>query len=301
MFAAGPRCPDRKNIYGLFTAGRMFPGLEKLKLKSIRALRAINDLSFRQRVMLLLGLFAVVLFLIGLLEPMPQDPGYHLFADSRTVFGIPNFNDVASNLGFAVAGIVGLVLVAGTRHTIFACPPDIRPYAIFFVAITLVSIGSAYYHWAPSNERLFWDRLPMSMAFMAISSAVVADRIDSRAGNGWLLLVMLAAGAASLIYWNWTESSGQGDLRFYALVQFYPMAALPLIIGLFPRFRYTAGRYLAWMIFWYGSAKVLEHFDGEVFALLGHTVSGHTLKHLAAAVAPMVIVHMLLAQKRSSA
>ena len=271
-----------------------------LKLNSIRAVRAINDLSFRQRIMLLLGLFAVVLFLIAMLEPRPQDPEYHLFADNRAFFGIPNFNDVVSNLGFATAGIVGILLVAGSRHSLFACPPDIRPYAIFFVAITLVSIGSAYYHWAPSNERLFWDRLPMSMAFMAISSAVVADRIDARAGNGWLLLVMLAAGAASLVYWNWTESAGRGDLRFYALVQFYPMAALPLIIGLFPRFRYTAGRYLAWMILWYASAKVLEHFDGEVFALLGHTVSGHTLKHLAAAVAPIVIVRMLLAQKRSS-
>ena len=273
---------------------------DALKLKSIRAVRAIKDFSFRQRIMLLLGLFGVVLFLIGMLEPRPQDPEYHLFADNRAFFSIPNFNDVTSNLGFAMAGIVGLLLVVWARHTIFGCPSDTRPYAIFFVAITLVSIGSAYYHWAPSNERLFWDRLPMAAAFMAISSAVVADRIDSRAGNGWLLLLMLAAGAASLVYWDWTESIGRGDLRFYALVQFYPMAALPLIIGLFPRFRYTAGRYLAWMILWYGLAKVLEHFDGEIFELLGHTVSGHTLKHLAAAVAPIVIIRMLLAQKRPS-
>lgn len=268
-------------------------------LKSMRAVRAINDLSFRQCVMLLLGLLVVVVLVIGTLEPIPQDPAYHRFADSRALFGIPNFNDVVSSLGFAVAGIMGLLPVARARHTIFARPPDIRPYVIFFVAITLVSIGSAYYHWAPSNERLFWDRLPMSAAFMAISSAVVADRIDSRAGNGWLLMLMLAAGAASLVYWNWTESSGQGDLRFYALVQFYPMAALPLIIGLFPRFRYTAGRYLAWMILWYGLAKVLEHFDREVFELLGHAVSGHTLKHLAAAVAPIVILRMLLSRARS--
>jgi hypothetical protein len=265
--------------------------------KLISAGRIINDLSFRQRVMLLLGLLVVVVFVIGALEPIPQDPEYHLFADGRAIFGIPNFNDVVSNLGFAVAGIVGMLLMARARPGIFARPPDARPYAIFFAAMPLVCIGSAYYHWAPSNERLFWDRLPMSVAFMAISSAVVADRIDSRAGNGWLLVVMLAAGAASLVYWDWTESLGQGDLRFYALVQFYPMVALPLIVGLFPHFRYTAGRFLAWVILWYGLAKVFEHFDGEIFELLGHTVSGHTLKHLAAAVVPIVIVRMLLSQR----
>ena len=194
-------------------------------LKSIRAVRTINDLSCRQRILLLLGLLAVVVFMIVALEPIPQDSAYHLFADGRAIFGIPNFNDVVSNLGFAVTGIVGMLFLVGARPGIFAYPSDVRPYAIFFVAITLVGIGSAYYHWAPSDERLFWDRLPMSAAFMAISSAVVADRIDARAGNGWLLLVMLAAGAASLIYWNWTESLGRGDLRFYALVQFYPMVA----------------------------------------------------------------------------
>jgi len=272
-----------------------------IRVRAIGAVRAINDLTFRQRVLLLLGLLLVVFFVILMLEPIPQDPDYHLFADSRTFFGIPNFNDVTSNLGFAAAGLLGLLLVAGwSRHTTFSRSPDARPYLIFFAGIALVSVGSAYYHLAPTNERLFWDRLPMSVGFMAISSAIVADRIDQRAGNGWLLLLMLAAGAASLIYWNWTESLGQGDLRFYALVQFYPMVALPIIIGLFPRFRYTAGRYVAWMVVWYGLSKVFEHFDAEIFDLLGHTISGHTLKHLAAAVAPIVIVRMLLSQRLAS-
>ena len=31
----------------------------------------------------------------------------------------------------------------------------------------LTAIGSAYYHWRPTTERLVWDRLPMSMAFGA--------------------------------------------------------------------------------------------------------------------------------------
>jgi len=244
----------------------------------------------------------VVVFIIGMLEPFAQDPAYHRFADSRSFLGIPNFNDVVSNLAFAIVGMLGLATVAGgARNAIFAQAADARPYLIFFLGIALISLGSAFYHWAPSNERLFWDRLPMSMSFMAMSAAVVADRIDARAGNGWLLYLLLGVGAASLLYWNWTESLGRGDLRFYALVQFYPMVAVPLIIGLFARHRYTIARYLVWMILWYAVSKLLEHFDDEVFELLGHTLSGHTLKHLAAAVAPLVVLRMLQAQRSAAA
>ena len=270
-------------------------------MNSVRKRRPISDLTFGQRILLLLSLLIVVIFVIAMLEPIPQDPAYHLFADSRTFFGIPNFNDVVSNIGFTLAGALGLFAVAGgRRRDIFLKASHARPYLIFFVGIALVSLGSAFYHWAPSNERLFWDRLPMSMGFMAISAAVVADRVDARAGNGWLLYVLLGAGFASLVYWHWTESMGRGDLRFYALVQFYPMLALPLIIGLFPQFRYTVGRFLAWVILWYGLSKVFEHFDHQVFDLLGETVSGHTLKHLTAAMAPYFVARMLLSRRSTS-
>ena len=260
----------------------------------------MSDLSLRPRVAILVGLLVIVVIVVGTLEHIPQDPGYHLFADRREFFGIPNFNDVVSNIAFALVGVLGLFLIVGEgRRILFAESIDARPYSLFFIAVALVGVGSAYYHWAPSNERLFWDRLPMAIAFMAITSATVADRIDARAGNGWLLWLLLALGAASLIYWHWTESLGRGDLRFYALVQFYPMLALPVVIVLFPRHRYTLGRYLAWVIAWYALSKVLEHFDGEVFEILGHTVSGHTLKHLAAAVASLAVLQMLRASSRA--
>lgn len=232
------------------------------------------------------------------LEPISQDPAYHLFADTRSFFGIPNFNDVVSNAGFLVVGLIGIFMMLGEkRRSIFVQPRDARPYVVFFIGVALVGLGSAYYHWAPSNDRLLWDRLPMSIAFMAVVSAVVADRVDAKAGNGWVLLLLVALGLASLIYWNWTESLGRGDLRFYALVQFYPMVALPVLCWLFPEHRHTAGRYLVWAIAWYGLSKVLEHFDGEVFDLFGHTVSGHTLKHLAAAAATFVVLRMLLSRR----
>ncbi len=252
-------------------------------------------LSFAQRVSILIGLAVVGLIGLLLLDPIPQDPSYHLFADTRTLLGIPNFNDVFSNVGFAIVGVLGVQAVMGTRGLlIFSQRPEARPYIVFFIGVGLVSLGSAYYHWAPSNERLLWDRLPMSIAFMAFISAIVADRIDNHAGNTWLLPVLVVLGFLSVIYWHWTESMGRGDLRFYGLVQFYPMVAMPLAIGLFPEHRYTAGRYILWVLGWYAICKVFEHFDGEVFALLGYTVSGHTLKHYTAAIATYVVLRMLL-------
>jgi hypothetical protein len=258
-----------------------------------------GDLSFWQRVGVLIALLVLGLVGVFALEPIPQDPNYHLFADTRSFLGIPNFNDVASNAGFAVVGALGVLVAAGGRgRDIFVQPADARPYLVFFMAVALVSLGSAFYHWAPSNARLLWDRLPMAIAFMAFCSAIIADRIDARAGNGWLLAALIGLGLLSLVYWVWTEASGSGDLRFYGFVQFYPILALPVVCWLFPEHRYMAGSCILWVVAWYGLSKLLELFDRQVFDLLGRIVSGHTLKHLAAAGATLVVLRMLAARRR---
>jgi hypothetical protein len=133
----------------------------------------------------------------------------------------------------------------------------------------------------------------MSVAFMAFAAAIVADRIHARAGNTWLLVVLIILGLLSLLYWQYTEQHGRGDLRFYAFVQFYPVILLPVVLWLFPDYRYVPSRYIAWVFAWYGLSKVLEHFDARVFELLGYTISGHTLKHLAAAASAFVVLRML--------
>lgn len=254
-------------------------------------------MSRTQRFAILIGLLAVALAIVFAVDPIPQDLAYHQFVDTRGIFGIPNFGDVASNIGFAVVGVMALIVLISQGHELFSTRADARPYLVFFVGVTLVSLGSGYYHWAPSNASLLWDRLPMSIAFMAISAAVVADRIDAKAGNGWLLGILLMLGLSSLFYWDWTESLGRGDLRYYALVQFYPMLALPIIIWAFRDHNYTNGRFLGWVIAWYGLSKVLEFFDRGVFELTGNLVSGHSLKHLAAAVATFMVLQMLRAPK----
>ena len=153
-------------------------------------------LSFWSRVLILMGLLVAGLVGLLALDPIPQSQGYHRFADTRSLVGIPNFNDVASNAAFAVVGILGAAVVVGsTRRAIFDEPSDVWPYFVFFVSVALVSVGSAYYHWQPSNGRLLWDRLPMSIAFMAFCSAIIADRIDAKAGNVWLLPVLIGLGS----------------------------------------------------------------------------------------------------------
>jgi hypothetical protein len=264
-------------------------------------LGSMLELSFWHRVSILIGLLAVGLLGLTALDPIPQSAAYHRFADTRSVLGIPNFNDVISNAAFAVVGILGVWVVAGKRHgAIFAEPSDAMPYLVFFISVAMVSLGSAYYHWQPSNDRLLWDRLPMSIAFMAFCSAIIADRIDSRAGNVWLLPVLIGLGVTSLAYWSWTESLGRGDLRFYGFVQFYPMIAIPAICLLFPEYRHLSGRSIALVAGWYALSKILEHFDREVFDLLHHSISGHTLKHLAAAAAAFVVVRSLLARRSAA-
>ena len=254
-----------------------------------------SNLSFRLRVAVLLGLICAGLVGVLFLPPIPQDPDYHLFADTRRWLGIPNFNNVMSNSGFALFGCLGLTVLSGSkRKLIFWATCDARPYVLFFLGVALVSLGSGYYHWEPSNERLLWDRLPMSIAFMAFTSAVIADRVHANSGNGWLLAVLVILGLLSLLYWHHTEQLQRGDLRFYAFVQFFPAVLLPLIFWLFPRHHYVPGRYVFWVVFWYGLSKLLEFFDAEVFVCLGHMISGHTLKHLAAAVATWVVLRMLL-------
>ena len=224
-----------------------------------------------------------------LLPAMPQPAAYHDFADHRAGFGIENVLDVVSNVGFLLAGIAGLVVVLLPR-TRFEFAAERWPYGLFFLGLVLTAAGSAYYHLAPDNERLFWDRLPITIALMSLIAAQVVDRVSVRAGLA-LLVPALLAGAASTLYWIATERAGAGNLVPYVVVQAYAVVIL-LVFALFLPSRYTRGSDVYWVFAAYVIAKLMELFDRELFAL-GNLVSGHTLKHLAAAVAGFVVCRML--------
>jgi len=224
-----------------------------------------------------------------LLPAMPQPVSYHAFADHREMFGVANFLDVASNAAFVVAGLAGLAVALRPR-TVFASNAERWPYVVFFVGLVLTGLGSAYYHLLPDNERLFWDRLPMTIAFMSLIAAQVVDRIDTKTGLA-LLVPMLLVGAASVLYWRATERAGAGNVMPYGVLQGYAVVILFLMALLQPS-RYTRGKDLYWVFAAYVIAKLLETFDRELFAF-GHLASGHSLKHLAAAVSGVVVCRML--------
>lgn len=130
----------------------------------------------------------------------------------------------------------------------------------------------------------------MTIAFMSLFTFIIAERISLSAGRR-LFLPLLAVGVGSVVYWHLGELHGGGDLRFYALVQFFPLLAIPLMLVLFPP-RYTRTADLFGVVGWYVLAKIFELFDAQIFAL-GEFVSGHTLKHLASALAAYWILRML--------
>jgi hypothetical protein len=238
----------------------------------------------------------VVATVFVFLPRIPQPQSYHAFADQRSLLGIPNFGDVVSNLPFAVIGLLGIVFLLrsgsdpASGHFL-----DLRerwPYLVAFVGLLLTAFGSSYYHLDPNNARLVWDRLPMTVVFMSMVAAVIAERVQLRLGL-ILLPLLLLIGIASVLQWYASELDGVGDLRFYAAVQAYSALVL-LIVLLFPT-RYSRGSDLANIVGFYALAKVLELLDKPIFHA-GHMVSGHTLKHLAAAAAGYWLLRML--QKR---
>lgn len=213
--------------------------------------------------------------------PIPQDPAYHQFADRRTVLGVPNFFNVASNIAFLVAGIAGAALWLGRRG-----PPPSASWAVVFLGAALVSVGSGYYHWAPDNASLVWDRLPMTISFMGLFAALLSEHINERLERG-LLLSALAVGATSVAWWHYAD-----DLRVYLWVQLTPLVTILLVLAMFPG-RYTRRNYLLYGLGCYALAKVAEFWDSEIFTLTANTVSGHSLKHLLAASGLFFIYLML--------
>ena len=233
---------------------------------------------WREAVLLLVLVAPLLLLLAG--NPIPQDAGLIHYADNRAFLGVPNFFDVASNLVFLLVGLVGLSTGA-TRNG------AARSWLVAFLGTALVCFGSGYYHWAPDSERLVWDRLPMTLAFMGLFVALLSEHMGERLERV-LLAPALIAGIASVLWWHYTN-----DLRFYIWVQLAPFLAIVVVLFAFPG-RYTHRAYLLLGLALYALAKISEAYDGEIYSLTARSLSGHTLKHLLAAGAVLVVYLMLL-------
>lgn len=238
------------------------------------------ELHWREILLCLITLLAVAV--VFSMPPIAQDSTYHQFSDNKSLYNIPNFRNTASNLGFVIVGFFGLSRIKSTA-------PALRlPFALFCLSVILIGPGSAFYHLSPCSNTLVWDRLPMAMAFMSLFALVIQSRISDRLGR-WLLWPLLLAGISSVLYWYWSEQQGIGDLRPYALVQYLPMLLIPLLLILYAR-PDDGSQWIWTALGCYVLAKMAEAADHAVFLASQGLISGHSLKHLLAALAILLAI-----------
>ncbi len=240
-----------------------------------------QTLNWRHAALACLILFPLVLLMT--LEPIPQDPAFHNFVDTRNYLTVANFFDVMSNLAFLGIGTFGIAFCLKNN-----LGPARSAWLNVFSGVFLVSFGSAYYHLSPSNETLVWDRLAMSIGFMGLLSALLTEYVHQRMSV--LLIPLILLGISSVIYWHLFD-----DLRLYVWVQFMPLLTILFVMALF-RSQHTHQWLLLLVFGWYVLAKLAEFYDMAVFQISGEVMSGHSLKHLLAAAGCYSILVML--QKR---
>ncbi len=263
-------------------------------LQGVRSIDVDPSLMSPRTIIVIAFAISVIAAVFLFTSAVPQDSAYHQFSDSRASLGVPNFWNVLSNLPFLIVGAAGLVFVNRNADKVCVSTNDMA-YYVFFIGISLTAFGSSFYHLSPSNETLLWDRLPMTIGFAGLVTIIVAEFVSARAAR-MLLVPLLIVGFASVEYWAWTESRGVGDLRPYALVQFLPMLMIPVIL-LTHKPLIGETRYYWWMLAFYVLAKLLEFFDADIFAF-GYLISGHSLKHVVAAMTPAVFLYALITRRR---
>jgi hypothetical protein len=256
-------------------------------------------MKMQKQLWMLSGLSVAVIAAVLVLPPISQPAEYHQFADQKSFLNIPNFNDVASNLAFLLSGGSGLVyllwIYQASEQKAFLNKIECLPYWIFFLSVIATGLGSGFYHWAPDNTTLLWDRLPIAMSITALLAATLIERVSPTLGVR-SLPVLITMGVLSVLYWHWTEQQGAGNLNFYVVTQFYSIFLI-ILLSLYSPSRYTHEKDIYQVIALYAVAKLTELLDVQIYSLTAQLISGHTLKHLLAALAVYRIVQML--QKRA--
>jgi len=243
----------------------------------------------------LIAVFIITVVVLSFIQPIAQDLAYHNFSDFRSYFGIPYFLDVVSNLPFLIIGAMGWQLT----NKIYRKTTMIYFLMTFilFTGIFFTGVGSAFYHYAPNNFTLIFDRLPMTLVFTSFFATIIYDYVGSRVGTmAFYSLIIL--GVYSIFYWYYTEITGVGDLRLYAFIQFFPIVAVPFILIFYKNKKlYTKQLFL--VFFAYLISKLTEHYDVAIFEFF-KVISGHTIKHLFSALAAYFIYRIHLKAYQTS-
>jgi hypothetical protein len=222
--------------------------------------------------------------------PISQDEEYHCFADQRARLSIPNALDVLSNLPFLLVGAAGLATLRRASRS--PTPParwERAGFLILSIGVTATAFGSAYYHLGPCDRALVWDRLPMTLVFTSLVALVLGERIGPRVGRT-ALGPLVALGVGSVIVWAATIDGHRGDdLRLYVFVQSLAIVTIPVLVLVTPEPRSTR-RPLVLAFLAYLLAKQFEGLDADIFRVTCGAISGHTMKHVASAVAAAFLV-----------
>lgn len=221
--------------------------------------------------------------------PIAQLPHYHAFADQSRWLGLPHAADVLSNLGFAAVAVWGaaaLWQLRGSTGFRRAMPG----YALFVAGLFLTALGSSFYHLAPDNASLVWDRLPIALVCAGLLGAVRAETHPGAHPLADIVLLGMFA-CCSVAWWRFTDLHGTGDLRPYLLLQGLPLALIPLWQWIYGVSRMDRLPFMA-AIALYVAAKMAELHDHEFLAALGW-MSGHTLKHVLSTLAAAMLVWRL--------
>jgi hypothetical protein len=246
-------------------------------------------LSKTETVLLLACACLIAAALLG--PAIAQPAGHHGFADHRVLWGLPYAMDVLSNAPFAIAGLVGAwYLYQSPARAIGNMERAMA--ALFFVGLLLTAGGSAWYHGQPDDAGLAIDRAGMGVAFAGLLGLAAAGRVSERAG-ALLGLTLLLLAPLAINAWSST-----GNVLPWAALQFGGMALIVWLAWLRPR---SNSLDLRWgrVILAYALAKLLEMNDHAIFDLTGHLVSGHTLKHVVAALAALPVVAAVRALRKS--
>ena len=230
-----------------------------------------------------LAAFVAALALLAVLAPVTHLPvGYHDFADQRAWLGLPNAMDVLTNAPFALLGAWGLAWLR--RVPAHALAPTSRVLAVLFLAgLVSAALASGVYHLHPHDGSLCLDRLGMAPAFAGLLGLAVAERVGARAGVALAVLVALAAPATALI------DALTGNMTPWSVLQGGGLVLLLALCGRAPRAG-ALGFSITGVLAAYSVAKALELADAPVFAALHGVLSGHSAKHVAAALAALPLI-----------
>jgi hypothetical protein len=206
--------------------------------------------------------------------PITRGPAFHVYAGTRLW-------PVLSNVAFLIVAAWAWRRTRGLGR--LAC-----------AGTAAIGIGSGVYHFAPSDATLAFDWGPIALTLMWLLAAVVEDRFGARAGRRMAIAGSVAA-VGSIVWWLATGGTDGGDMTAYVVVQGAGVV-LPAAIALAFKGGHIRAIELLAAVAMFGVARLCAAHDSGLLDAIG--ISGHSLKHVAAAIAAAIALQAVRRSNR---